>query len=444
MAGHTLRRRGALLGATALLGGCDTVGGWLSNTPPPIPGEREAPLRATPGLIADEGAGRTPLVLPAPFVNRAWPMPGGDPARAPQHLDLPETLTRAWSADLGSADTARRRAVCEPVVGEGRVFAVDAVGVVTALDLAGGGQVWRRDLRPDEQDDTATGGGVALAGERLIATTAFAEAVALGTADGAEAWRVKLTAPCHGAPLVVGDRAIAVTVDNEVIALSLATGERLWTRRASAPTGPTLLGTPTPSAAEGIVVAALSTGELVALAQDTGRQLWLETLALGGQGRALSDLADIAGRPSIDRGRVLVVGAAGVAVSLELRGGRRIWERTLGSTQSAWIAGDSVFLMADTGDAVALSRDGRIRWATALPRYEDPERRRDPIVWNGPVVAGDRLILAGSNQEALSLSPFTGEVLGRIVLPGRARIAPVVVERTLLVQTDDARLTAFR
>jgi len=437
-------RRGLLLGSAGLLAGCDTVSDWFTPSRTPIPGEREAALRASPGLAADEGAASQPLTLPAPYVNRAWPQPGGDAAHAPQHLELGSGLQLAWSTGIGSSDTARRRAVAEPVVAEGRVHAIDAEGRLSALDLASGTVLWARELRPDEQGDTATAGGMSLAGNRLIVTTAFAEVIAFEAADGSELWRQKLPAPCHGSPLVAGERAVAVTLENDVIALSVETGERQWARRASPPTGPVLLGTPTPAFADGIVVAALSTGELVALAVDTGRQLWIETLALGGQGRALSDLADVAARPAIDRGRVLAVGAAGVTVSLELRGGRRIWERAVGGRESPWLAGDAIFLMTDMADLIGMSRDGRIRWATALPRFEDPERQRDPIVWTGPVLAGDRLVLGGSNREALSVSPFTGEVLGRLPLPGRVRVPPVVVDRTLLLQTDEARLLAYR
>ena len=67
-----------------------------------------------------------------------------------------------------------------------------------------------------------------------------------------------------------------------------------------------------------------------------------------------------------------------------------------------------------------LSRDdGRVAWVTDLPRWENPEKQKDPITWWGPLLAGDRLVVAGTNQQALSVSPYTGEILGQQELSGR-------------------------
>ena len=89
-------------------------------------------------------------------------------------------------------------------------------------------------------------------------------------------------------------------------------------------------------------------------------------------------------------------------------------------------------------------RDGRIRWIQQLPRFEDEEDRDGPITWSGPVLAGDRLILASSLGEAVSLSPYTGEVLGRVELPDGVYLPPIVANETLYVLTDSADLVALK
>jgi hypothetical protein len=80
----------------------------------------------------------------------------------------------------------------------------------------------------------------------------------------------------------------------------------------------------------------------------------------------------------------------------------------------------------------------------ALSHREDPEDRADPIQWFGPVLAGDRLILAGSNAEAVSISPYTGEILGEQDLPGAAAVSPVVAGGTIYFLTKNATLLALR
>ena len=91
-----------------------------------------------------------------------------------------------------------------------------------------------------------------------------------------------------------------------------------------------------------------------------------------------------------------------------------------------------------------MREQGRIRWVRQLQRYEDEDDKENAIVWAGPVLASDRLIVAGSHGEALSISPYTGEVIGRIELPDDVMIAPIVAGDTLFFLTDDAQLVAFR
>ena len=59
----------------------------------------------------------------------------------------------------------------------------------------------------------------------------------------------------------------------------------------------------------------------------------------------------------------------------------------------------------------------------------------------GPVVGtldrqADRLVVAGSTQQALALSPYTGKILGQQELSGAASVPPVVAEGTVFVVTD--------
>ena len=86
-----------------------------------------------------------------------------------------------------------------------------------------------------------------------------------------------------------------------------------------------------------------------------------------------------------------------------------------------------------------------IRICVPLPRWENPEKRKDTITWYGPVLAGGRLVVLGSNSQALSLNPVNGETLNSQNLSDSpAPFPPVIVDGTMLVVTDDGRLTAWR
>jgi outer membrane protein assembly factor BamB len=89
--------------------------------------------------------------------------------------------------------------------------------------------------------------------------------------------------------------------------------------------------------------------------------------------------------------------------------------------------------------------DGRVAWVAALPRWDNPKEQKDSLTWYGPLLAGDRLIVGGSNHDLLAVSPYTGEILGRQPLSGAAApFPPIVADGLVLVVSDKGRLVALK
>jgi outer membrane protein assembly factor BamB len=123
----------------------------------------------------------------------------------------------------------------------------------------------------------------------------------------------------------------------------------------------------------------------------------------------------------------------------------RVWERKIGGIQSPWLAGDFIYLLSNENKLVCLTKaDGLIVWIAELRKYEDMEDQEDLIIWSGPALAGDRLILTGSHGLALAISPYTGRLLGRLEMPGPVRVEPIVAGDTIYILTDEADLIALR
>src|SRR5262249_6714996 len=173
--------------------------------------------------------------------------------------------------------------------------------------------------------------------------------------------------------------------------------------------------------------------------------VWSENLASAHRMDAVSNLADIHGRPVIDRGRVFAVSHSGRMMAVDLRRGDRVWEQELASSHEPWCAGDYVFLLANDNDIVCLTRDeGKVRWSQPLPHFEDEKKKKDPIRWAGPVLGGDRLIALSSNGKAISVSPLDGTTLGQFELSASGYLGPIIANNTLYLLTDDANLSAYR
>jgi outer membrane protein assembly factor BamB len=439
-------RRAALLGGVGLLAGCESItetfDGIFGESKRALPGERRPVLAVERPLGIDEGEARA-ITLPPPEPLAEWPLAGGNAAHTPGHPALGTGLREAWRSSIGAGSAYRRRLVSPPIVAGGTVFAADANGEVTALDAATGRRRWSLDTRPDGERDGALGAGLGFAEGTLYVATGLAEMLAVEPGDGAVRWRMALPAPCRGAPTIVGNRIYVPTTENQLLALSTEDGSRTWTYRAQ-PTTTMALGLPAPAVEGEVVVAGFASGELAAIRISDGRPIWSETLA-SARGGGLADIAAITAMPVIDRNRVYATGLGGITIAIDLRSGRRLWEREVASAETPWVVGDCVFLLTTGGDLVCLGRDdGRVRWLRPLGRYRNEEKRRDPITWGAPVLAGGRVLASGNHGQLVEVNPVDGELITQQRLYDGSTQQPAVVDGTLYVLTDNATLLALR
>jgi outer membrane protein assembly factor BamB len=423
------------LGPTA----CD----WFKDKKQPLPGERISVLGIGGGVEPDAKLAAASVTLPPPAVNRDWPEPGGNPAHMMNHPALPEKLMRAWDTSIGDGSSRYSKVMSQPVIAGGRVFAMDGGVQVSALDAASGKRLWQVDLRPENARGGAFGGGPALWNDRLYVATGHAEVLALDPADGKVIWRKSVAAPVHSPPTVADGRIFAVTVDNELNALSTEDGRRLWSHNGI-PESAGLLGGASPAVEGEVVIAPYSSGELFALRVENGRVAWSDSLAASRRANAVAGLADIRGRPVIDRAKVFAVSHSGRMAAIDLRSGERVWEQQVASSHSPWVVGDYVFVLANDNQLVCLTRnEGKVRWASQLRRYEDEKAKSGPILWAGPVLGGNRLIVLSSLGEAVSVSPYTGELVGQQAMAA-GYLGPVIADNALYLLSDDANLSAYR
>ena len=395
------------------------------------------------GLAVDNPADR-PVALPPPAPLPACPQAGCAPSHVGGHIAVRDTLAEAWKSNIGEGGGYRRKITARPVIAGGRVFAMDSDAVVSAFDIRSGGRLWRFETAREDEDSTNVGGGIALDGGTLYAATGLADVIAIDAGTGKPRWRTRLPTAARAAPTIADGRLYIPTLDDQMVALSAADGAKQWAYQASA-ADTSVLGLPSPAFADGLLVAGFGGGDLICLRAATGAVSWTDSLASIRGRTSLVDLSAIHGMPVIAEGRVYVAGLGGLLVSLDLRSGRRLWERDIASDQTPWLAGAWLFVLDTEQTMVAVNRDdGEIAWLTQLPKWKDEEKQEDPIRWLGPTLAGDRLIVAGSSSEALAVSPYTGKILGRQPLTGAASVPPVAADGTVFVICDDGNMIALR
>ena len=408
-------------------------------------GERIPVLNFESKATAEPELADMAVVLPLPETNAEWSQPGGSASKYNGHLALPATITRAWTSSIGKGSTSTRRLNAGPVVAGGRVFAMDTGGDIRAFDARTGAAVWQARITLEGRNsNSAFGGGVSVADNRVFATTGYGIVAAFDAATGKELWRQKLAEPLRGAPSVAGNAVYVLTIDNQLFALKVETGETLWNVAGTVEVAG-LLGAGAPAVAQDTVIVGFSSGELNALRAENGRTVWADALARTGRSTAMAALSDIDASPVIDRGRVYAIGHGGRMAVLELSTGQRVWERNFAGISTPWVAGEFVYIVTLEGEVICMTRrDGKVRWVHALDHYKKPNKKTDPIQWAGPVLAGDRLFVAGSNKQLVTLSPYTGEVMTTTKLKAAAFLAPIVADNTLYLLDDEGNLAAWR
>ncbi|MBI1239721.1 MAG: PQQ-binding-like beta-propeller repeat protein [Alphaproteobacteria bacterium] len=429
-----------------VLSACDTTGDLFSAPKGDrIQGDRIAILSESNRLAVDTSTEAEQIVLPQPVRNASWSQPGGNPDNVLHHLEASGPLNEIWERSIGEGSSSDARLVASPIVAEGVIFTLDAAAQVRALDAETGAVRWELDLTPEDEDsEVGFGGGLADEDGRLFVSTGFGFIVALDAKTGSELWRHQAPVPFRAAPAVNGGRVFIITQENQLLVLAADDGRLLWDHRGIAESAG-VLASPSVAIAGDLVVVPYTSGELFGLRVPNGRQVWTDSLSRASRLNSLSGLSDIAGRPVIDRGLVIAVSHAGSLVAIDVRSGQRVWTRDIGGIQTPWVAGDYVYVVSSEAILFCIARkDGRIRFATQLARFEDEEDKEGPINWSGPVLASDRLLLASSNGEMISVSPYTGDILGRIGIPDGVYIAPIVANETVYVLTDAAELIALR
>ena len=403
-------------------------------------------------------------------MNIDWPQAGGNVAHVVQHTGASGPLEKVRSIDIGEGSGRKGRIVAPPVVVGGAIFTVDSRYKVSAFDEASGDEIWRYKIEAiersatregktsfidrvrdpltftdgDGSDKEGVGGGVAFANNRIFVASGLGKMVALDASTGAVVWERETRVPLNSVPTVDNGRVFVISDDNELFAMNAETGEVLWTYQGITETA-SMLTSPAPAVVDDVVIAPFSSGELIALRVQNGGVLWQDALSSTARLTPLASLNDISGGPAVADGYVIATAQSGVMTAFDLRTGQRVWSQPAGSLSIPLIAADVVFTVTTSGQVAALSKlDGTVHWIQQLENFKNAKKRKERTVWTGPLLAGNRLLVASSKGEVVVIDPRSGSILKEEKVGGPVFVPPVIANETVYILTDEAKLVALR
>lgn len=411
----------------------------------PLKGKRISILDLQKELIADtEAVNPSDIKIPPIYKNAFWPQSGGYPSHVMQNLSLnKDQLTKIWSSDIGEG-SGRIPLTAQPVVADGKVFTLDTHSKLSAFETQKGKRVWQTNVKDPDEDEYVISGGISFSDGTLYVTSGYDEALALNPENGEVVWRTKLPAPSRTAPTVIQGRVFITLLNNTVLALNAGNGKIIW-EHDSISESAGLLGAASPAADRDVVVAGLSSGDIIALRVESGALAWQDNLSRALRLGGISGLADIRALPVLEGDLVVAISYGGKIAAIDKRTGNRIWQREISGSETPWIASNAIYIINADNELMAINKiNGAIYWITQLPKFKNNKKHEGAIVWTGPVMAGGRLIVAGTNGKIIEADPKNGKTIRETKIGRKVRIPQLVADNTLYILSEDGVISAYR
>ncbi|MER5172164.1 PQQ-binding-like beta-propeller repeat protein [Thioclava sp. GXIMD2076] len=402
-------------------------------------------------VLSDSASGPAPVTstalnLPAVTSNADWAQRAGNASHHAPNAAIGQGTTLLWQAGIGQGDAKRYRITADPVVSGGRIFTLDSHTDVTATSTSGQ-TLWRANLLPaNETAGSASGGGLAADGNTLFVTTGYGELVAVDAASGTIRWRQDFGVSLGGAPTVSGGLVYVVARDGSAWAIRESDGKVEWQMQGGASPS-AMTGVSAPAVGGNTVVFPFPSGDLMATLPKGGFDMWQARVPGRRLGRAFGSVVDLTGDPVIAGDVVYAGTSAGRSAAFDLASGKQKWVAKTGANSPLVVAGGSVFLVSDEAKLTRLdAATGAEIYSVPMPYYikEKAKKQQAIYVHYGPVLAGNKLFVASSDERLRVFDPATGKLISEAPLPGGAASAPVVAGGTLYVVSRDGKLLAYR
>jgi len=322
-----------------------------------------------------------------------------DPTAPVELADINETvvLDKRWSRSVGNGqgDGLYR---LNPLLADGVIYVVSEEGELAAFDADSGKLRWESEL------EIPISGGVGKYRDSLLLGGADGLVMRLSAEDGSEIWRRPVTGEVLAAPQSNGEVVVAQAYDGKLMAFDYETGEKLWTFSNDVPVL-TLRGTSTPIIYNDFVIAGFADGKVIAVSLDSGSVVWEARVAIA-QGRSeIERIVDIDGTMAVQGAELYVASYQGRIVALEMRAGRKLWQRNVSSVSGVSVGFGNVYVADEDGTVSAFLRNGQsIRWQNIELGYRELSR---------PTPIGSYVAVVDFEGYLHLLSQVDGVIVGR-------------------------------
>lgn len=289
-----------------------------------------------------------------------------------------------------------------PVVNDGRVYTIGAMGDMFCFDAAKGNIIWQKNFVNDYQTETAIWGFVAsplVDGDQLITLVGGPKAlvVSFDKATGKELWRALDDKDVGYSPPVIfeigGMRQLIVWYPHGISGLNPQNGEVYWTVPFTSQSGLTI-ATPR-QMGNRIFVTTFYNGPLMIEVAPDGRSAKTVWKGKSNSEKVTDGLHCIISTPVLTETHIYGVCSYGQLRCLDARTGKRVWETFAATGDGRWWNAflipyeDRYFLHNEQGDLIIANLTPQGYEEISRAKLVEPTRdvMRRKTIWSHPAFA---------------------------------------------------------
>lgn len=384
----------------------------------------------------------TPVELDVSASNKECTQAFYNSAHSYAPLKISYKFNKLWSANLDFASDPTIRATAAPIVANGKVFCMDAGGIVYALNANSGKRIWRQSTTIKGKDGQV-GGALAYCDGILIVNTSFAESVGFDADTGKIIWRTKLPAVSKGDAITIYEgKAFMLCQNSSLNVVDVKNGKILWSHTGILSEAK-YLGSPSVAVDNEAVYVVYPSGEIFALLLANGSVLWDAMVSKFSLTNTAETYADPRACPVVKGDILYVIAANGQTLAFNTRTGERIWSADLGSVQTPIVSGNSIFICNMNSELVCLNRiNGHKRWSTSLEK-----NIKFSSNWYGQLLCENHIVMLSPYGHLELISPKSGAIEKVINIENSkdaVSLNPVVANGIMYVQLNSGKVVAYK
>lgn len=294
-----------------------------------------------------------------------------------------------WRNAVGNG-TGEYYSTLHPAWQDVRVFAADRYGLVKALDVDTGQEIWSKDLSLHvgflfHNRPALLSGGVTTANDRVYIGSELGKVYALRAEDGSMAWQAKVAGEVLSSPVVSDGMVLVHTSNGMLQALNEFSGTIAWTVNLDVPSL-TLRGQSSPTTTLGAAIIGGNNGRVSAVLINQGQLIWQQRIFQSKGATEVARLNDVRTTPVVVNGVVYASAYNGNLAALHLHSGQVIWSREIGAVTDLLVNSGYIYLVDQDDRVIVLDSQGRELWRQSelLHRH-----LTSPTLYNGYIVTGD-------------------------------------------------------